>query len=88
MELGLSFSLSDLRRNPRRVLDADPAHAVIIRDSGLARWVILPLDRFQMIPAPHGPTRKVWSIDTMPEEVFVLVEAAREKFAQEGPDDD
>jgi hypothetical protein len=67
MEFGPHFSLSQLRRRPRTILNAANDRAVVIYDD-LSQWVVLPLAFFNDLPYPHGPSRKHFNVHTMSDE--------------------
>ena len=79
------FSTSDLNRRSGELLAAAARRPVMITQRKKPRFVLLSIEDYNVLKT-KGDTRTVGTIETMPDELFAEVEAAYERYRNEGDD--
>ena len=77
------FSTSDLNRRSGELLAAAARNPVLITQRKKPRFVLLSIEDYNDLKR-NGDPRKVGTIDTMSDELFAKVEAAYERYRDEG----
>lgn len=77
------FSTSDLNRRSGELLAAAARRPVMITQRKKPRFVLLSIEDYNVLKT-KGDTRRVGTLDTMSDELFAEVEAAYERYRDDG----